>query len=423
MTNFSMAASHAAGKGKDPDAVFAVLKEANAAIAKLGLDKVVNATIGAIYDEEEQFAYFSTVSDYFHQIVPEELMNYAPIGGLPEFHQAVIEQTFGASFPANCFAKAVATPGGTGAIRNAFHNYLEPGQKALVPDWFWSNYRNILEEDMRALATYTMFDAENRFNVASVKENIRELLKVQDNLVVVFNSPAHNPTGHCIKDSEWIEILDFTKECAADKKKKITILLDIAYMDYAGDPVETRKFFRLFTDLPENLLIAIAYSMSKSYLIYGMRSGALIGLSSSQEVVDEFFRINVASNRGVWSNRHPGCPAAAGRCAEESGAESQNRSGADSLPGTDGQAGRHLHDRSQGNRPENLPLHQRVFHHDSRRQHSGSWRTDDRKKSLCPGDEKRHPHRHLRRAAEESARHGYDDQKLPAVKSTAGNFF
>lgn len=302
MSNFSMAASHAAGKGKDPDAVFAVLKEANAAIAKLGLDKVVNATIGAIYDEEEKFAYFSTVNDYFHQIIPEELMNYAPIGGLPEFHQAAIEQTFGDSFPANCFAKAVATPGGTGSIRNAFHNYLEPGQKALVPDWHWSNYRNILEEDMRELATYSMFDEEYNFNVSSVKENMRQLLAVQDNLVVVFNSPAHNPTGHCISDKEWLEILDFTKECAADKKKKITILLDIAYMDYAGDPVETRKFFRLFTDLPENLLIAIAYSMSKSYLIYGMRSGALIGLSSSEAVVEEFFRINVASNRGVWSN-------------------------------------------------------------------------------------------------------------------------
>jgi len=302
MSNFSMAASHAAGKGKDPDAVFAVLKEARTAIAQLGLDKVINATIGAIYDENENFAYFSTVNEYFHSIDPVELMDYAPIGGLPEFHQAAIAQTFGDSFPQGMHARAVASPGGTGSIRNAFHNYLEPGQKALVPDWFWSNYRNILEEDMRGLATYTMFDGDNNFNVASVKENIRKLLAEQDNLVVVFNSPAHNPTGHCISEGEWVQIIDFAKECAADKQKKITILLDVAYMDYAGDPAETRKFFRLFTALPENLLITIAYSMSKSYLIYGMRSGALIGLSSSEEVAEEFFRVNVASNRGVWSN-------------------------------------------------------------------------------------------------------------------------
>jgi aromatic-amino-acid transaminase len=54
--------------------------------------------------------------------------------------------------------------------------------------------------------------------------------------------------------------------------------------------------------MPENMLVAIAYSMSKSFLIYGMRSGALVGLSSSKEAAEEFFQINSFSNRAVWSN-------------------------------------------------------------------------------------------------------------------------
>ncbi|ATW26617.1 aminotransferase class I/II-fold pyridoxal phosphate-dependent enzyme [Candidatus Formimonas warabiya] len=302
MSSTFMVASHAANKGAKPDPVFAVSKAATDAIAAIGKEKVVNASIGAIYDEEEQFASFPAVQNYFKQISPEELMNYAPIGGLPDFLQAAIDVTFQGNFPENSFARAVATPGGTGAIRHLFFNYLEQGQKALIPDWSWGNYRTIAHEHQRDIDTYMLFDENNRFNINSLKEKTGALLKVQDRVVVVFNTPAHNPTGHSVTDADWVQIIDFMKECAQDQQKKIILLLDIAYIEFAGEPEETRKFFRLFHDLPQNILVTIAFSMSKSFLIYGMRSGALIGLSSSQEVVNELSQVNIASNRGVWSN-------------------------------------------------------------------------------------------------------------------------
>jgi len=297
-----MAASHAEGKGSKPDPVFAIVKAANDAIKEVGQDKVVNATIGAIYDEQEHFATFPTVENHLKQMSAEEIMNYAPIGGLPEFLQAAIDLTFNGNMPENTFAKAVATPGGTGAIRHVFNNYLEPGQKALVPDWCWGNYRNIAEEHMREIDTYMLFDEDNNFNAAAVRDKVGETLKQQNNLVIIFNTPAHNPTGHSMTEGDWTQVIDFMKEYAQDTEKRITILLDIAYIDFAGEPEETRKFFRLFHNLPQNILIAIAYSMSKSFFIYGMRSGALIGLSSSKEVVEELSQVNTGSNRGVWSN-------------------------------------------------------------------------------------------------------------------------
>lgn len=302
MTVSLMTASHAAEKGSQPDPVFAVLKNANAAIAALGKDKVVNASIGAIYDEEEKFAYFSAIQDYFREINPEEMMNYAPIGGLPDFLAAAIDQIFQGNCPEGSFARAIATPGGTGAVRHVFVNYLEPGQKVLIPDWCWGNYRTIAKEHNRGFEDFKMFDEENNFNILGIKEKAAELLATQDNIVIVFNTPAHNPTGHSMSEKDWVAIIDFLKECAVNKQKKITILLDMAYIDYAGEPQETRHFFRLFAGLPKNILVTIAFSMSKSFLIYGMRSGALIGLSSSEEVVEELSRVNSASNRGVWSN-------------------------------------------------------------------------------------------------------------------------
>ena len=296
------AASHAADKGREPDAVFATLKRANDAIAALGKDKVVNATIGALYDEEERFATLTKVSEHYRSLPDEELMNYAPIAGLPEFLQAAIDYTFQGQQPAGVYIKAVATPGGTGAIRHAFYNYLEQGQKALIPDWFWGPYRTIANEHGRDVATYQLFDNDFNFNLASVGQECRKLLAAQDNLVVLFNTPGHNPTGYSMTEQDWNGVLDLVKSLAADVQKRITIVVDMAYIDFAGPAQETRKFMKLFGNLPENVLVTIAFSMSKSFAMYGMRSGALIGLSSSEKAVEEFSRINAYSNRGVWSN-------------------------------------------------------------------------------------------------------------------------
>jgi aromatic-amino-acid transaminase len=98
-----------------------------------------------------------------------------------------------------------------------------------------------------------------------------------------------------MSDGDWEEIMDYYRECAKDKSKKIIVLWDMAYMDYAGDPDELRTFLRNFENLPENILLAIAFSMSKSFLVYGMRSGALACLSSSQEVAEEFQQVNTFS--------------------------------------------------------------------------------------------------------------------------------
>lgn len=297
-----MAAAHVAKKGNKPDQIFAIAQAAREAIAKVGKDRVVNASLGVIYNEEEMFASFPTVENHLKQMSAEDLMNYAAIEGNADFLQAAVEMTFQGNMPENTYAKSVATPGGTGAIRHVIFNYLEPGQKVLVPNYFWGSYRTVAQEHHRGIDVYPLFDDNNNFDIVGFQDKVEEVLKEQDNLVIIFNSPAHNPTGYSMKETDWNQVLDFIKVCAQNKQKKITLLLDIAYIDFSGPSREARRFLRLFGGLPENIFVTIAYSMSKSFLIYGMRSGAVVGLSSSPEVVDEFFEVNSLSNRGVWSN-------------------------------------------------------------------------------------------------------------------------
>ena len=147
-----------------------------------------------------------------------------------------------------------------------------------------------------------MFDENDQFNLKGMKEKALEILAKQNTLMAIFNTPANNPSGYSMTDEDWKEITDFFRQCAKDESKKLIILWDMAYIDYAGDPHETRSFLKFFEDMPENILTAVAFSMSKAFSVYGMRGGALMCLTTSKEVADEFEQVNTYSNRTTWSN-------------------------------------------------------------------------------------------------------------------------
>ena len=80
------------------------------------------------------------------------------------------------------------------------------------------------------------------------------------------------------------------------------MLIDTAYIDFAGDEDKYREFFPILETLPANILPVMAYSMSKTFTIYGMRCGAAICLAPTKEIADEFRRVCEFSSRGSWSN-------------------------------------------------------------------------------------------------------------------------
>ena len=103
------------------DTIFAVSGRANAMIAKEGKDKVCNATVGMLLDDEGKLLVLSSVDKVFHELTPEEYAPYAPIGGTPGFRKAVIQAALKDYQPKGC-VRAVASPGGTGSIRLAVGN-------------------------------------------------------------------------------------------------------------------------------------------------------------------------------------------------------------------------------------------------------------------------------------------------------------
>ncbi|MBR0260486.1 MAG: aminotransferase class I/II-fold pyridoxal phosphate-dependent enzyme [Selenomonadaceae bacterium] len=301
-----MTATHAAGR-KLKDAIFDANQACNEAIKIHGADKVTNATIGVMLDEEGKLATIPTVEKVFRSMDFSELVSYAPISGLPAYLDAVVDLTFADNKPEANFG-AVATAGGTGAIHHAIANYAERGDAVLTSDWRWGTYDIICNETGKRLETFKLFDEGLNFNLSDFAVKVDALLKKQKSLLVILNTPAHNPTGYALSSDEWDKVLAVLK-AQVSAGKKISLLVDIAYIDFAGEKNFTRAFMKKFSNLPENLFVMIAFSMSKSYTFYGQRTGALIGVSPDKKIIEEFKDVGKYSGRATWSNINRGAQA------------------------------------------------------------------------------------------------------------------
>jgi aromatic-amino-acid transaminase len=300
----TVAASHSIGKVAT-DKIFGANALAVKAVAQYGKEKVTNATIGALLDDNEQLVCLPTVEKVYRSVPITEVINYAPIAGLPDYLNAAMDHVFGENRP-DAITKAVATSGGSGALHHAIWNYSEIKDTVLTTDWYWGPYKVLCEEVLRKLDTFTLFNEKMQFNMVSFETKIAALLEKQNNLLIILNTPAHNPTGYSVTDDEWDGILDVLKAAAKNPEKKITLLIDIAYLDFSGERNTCRKFFSKLGQMPANLLFIVGFSMSKSFTMYGQRVGAMIGVTSDADVAKEFEDINQYSSRATWSNINRG---------------------------------------------------------------------------------------------------------------------
>ncbi len=282
------------------DKAFGASNRAKAMIAEQGADKVINATIGSLLDDEGKLVVLSSVDKVFRTLQPQDYADYAPIRGIPDFREAVKKAAFG-SYEPKGFTEAVATPGGTGSLRNVISNYSEPGDKIITSDWHWAPYNTIAGEIGRSIETFELFTADGKFNADSLGKTVERLISVQNSLVMILNTPAHNPTGYSLTLDDWDDVVKILSK-AAEHGKAIALIVDAAYIDFAGDEEECRKFLPKLEEMPENVLPVIAYSLSKTFTLYGTRCGAMICIAKTKAIADEFNSVCEFSSRGSWSN-------------------------------------------------------------------------------------------------------------------------
>jgi aromatic-amino-acid transaminase len=270
-------------------------------------DDILNATIGALMNDDGTLCTMPTVLETLQRFQTPRVAGYAPISGLPEYREAVVRDLFGSNpagddpgsnSPLADQAIAVAAPGGSGAVFAAVVNFLDIGQKMLVPNFFWGPYREITHHSGRSLDPFSMFADDGSFDVAGMASGLDRHLTEQGRAMVVLNFPCHNPTGYTLTSEEWRAVSDVVTDAGA--RGPVTVLIDAAYMEYGG--AAARAWVSAVPALMRNATVLVAWTASKSMAQYGARVGAIVALHADDEERSQIDNALGYTARATWSN-------------------------------------------------------------------------------------------------------------------------
>ena len=288
------------------DPIFALNREATQ--RKAQVHTVINATVGALLEDDGQLAVLPTVMDAVRAVEPRKAAAYTPIAGVPEYLNAVIRDLLGGTALAD-MAVAASTPGGTGALRHAVSTFLERGQHIVTPSFYWGPYQTICDEHERGVRTSPMFTAAGGFDVSGFADALQRTAKEQGRLLVFLNDPCHNPTGYSMSEGEWEGVSSALREVSA--QVPTTVLADVAYLGFAKDQ---RSFLKHLAPLTERAAVLFAWSASKSFGLYGQRVGALIACTADGAQRAAMQNAMAYACRGTWSNCNAAGQHAVARC-------------------------------------------------------------------------------------------------------------
>ena len=207
----------------------------------------------------------------------QDTKSYVGLTGTPEFSETMIDLVLGDKFDKNLTASA-ATPGGTGAVRQAFElgKMANPNLRVFVSDPTWPNHLSILKYLGIPVEPYRYFDAKTR--AVDFSSMMTDLENAKEGDLILLHGCCHNPTGANLKAPEWDAVIELLLKSGA------TPMIDIAYQGF-GDGLEedASGVRKLVNSVPETI---IAASCSKNFGIYRERTGLLIVVSHDKDARD-----------------------------------------------------------------------------------------------------------------------------------------
>lgn len=206
-----------------------------------------------------------------HQLWQDETTkSYVGLTGDPAFSDGMIQMVLGDAVPRGAVA-AAATPGGTGAVRQAFElaRLANPDVRVFVSDPTWPNHVSMLRYLGIEMVPYRYFDAATCG--VDFEGMTADLAQAKAGDVVLLHGCCHNPTGANLNTAQWQSVVDLLAKSGA------TPMIDIAYQGFGDGLEEDAAATRLIAaSLPETI---IAASCSKNFGIYRERTGLLMAIS------------------------------------------------------------------------------------------------------------------------------------------------
>ncbi|WP_298851165.1 amino acid aminotransferase [uncultured Ruegeria sp.] len=204
----------------------------------------------------------------------QETKAYTGLAGDPAYADAMIGLILGTSVPRGNIA-AVATPGGTGACRQAFEmiRMANPSARVFVSNPTWPNHLSILNYLGMETVQYCYFNSETRG--VDFDGMIADLKTAKAGDVVLLHGCCHNPTGANLNMVQWQEVVKVINELG------LVAMIDIAYQGFGDGLEEDAQAARFVASSVKRCLIAA--SCSKNFGVYRERTGLLMAISDNAE--------------------------------------------------------------------------------------------------------------------------------------------
>ena len=218
----------------------------------------------------------------------QDTKTYTSLAGDPAFLEAMERLLLAGSVPSDRLA-SVATPGGTGALRQILElvRMVNPQACVHLPRPSWANHAPLVRGVGLRLAEYSYFDPET--GGLDRDGMMADLGRVATGDVVVLHGACHNPTGVDPDPSDWAEIAALLSRAGA------VPLIDVAYLGLGeGLDADAGGMRHLCARMPE---VLVAASGSKSFGLYRERVGLAMAVTSGPEA-----RGRVAATL-AWLNR------------------------------------------------------------------------------------------------------------------------
>lgn len=200
----------------------------------------------------------------------QESKGYVSLAGDPAFHAALADLVLGEAVGSDRIA-AIATPGGTGAVRQCFEliKRTAPDATVWLPEPSWPNHASILDTMEMPRRDFRYYDPET--GGVDRAGMLEDLETVAPGDVVLLHGCCHNPTGADLTLQEWSEVTDILA------RRSALPMLDVAYLGFGAGLAEDAAGLRATAAaLPEMLL---AISGSKNFGLYRERVGCVLAVS------------------------------------------------------------------------------------------------------------------------------------------------
>lgn len=231
-----------------------------------------NATIGEATEEGEPMALGSILS-HVRGIAAADAVRYAPAAGKPELRRAWREKLLreNPSLSSRVFGLPIVTSAITHGLSLVGDLFVDAGDRVLLPDKLWGNYR--LTYEVRLGATVETFAtyAGSGFNVAGLADGLRA---GTGKTLLLLNFP-NNPTGYTPSRAEVEGIRDAIHE-AAESGEKLVVVCDDAYFGLVYSPGALAESpFGWLANLHRNVLTVKLDGATKELFAWGLRCGFL----------------------------------------------------------------------------------------------------------------------------------------------------